>query len=149
MYSWRSGDKDDFACCRRSPGGLPQDCASYSRHRCSCSGNSVRWNSSGVAGTTNRSLGCNGYWLSFSLHSSTWDIKQPRVENVQSSTSISCLYRMWYCVLLRRERQEDLFTVWKNFPAVLQLAATPTSPISEVCMERLWTFRHLDVRQNK
>ena len=32
------------------------------------------------------------------------------------------------------------FTVWKNFPAVtdtfLQLAATPTSPICEACMER-------------
>ena len=46
---------------------------------------------------------------------------------------------MRYYVLLRRERQ-----VWKNFQAVtdtfLQLAATPTSPISEVCMERLERF---------
>ena len=82
---------------------VPQDSASYSRHRCPCSGNSIRRNSSGAAGTTSRSLGCNGYWLSFSLHSCTWDIKQPGVGNVQSSTSISCLYRVRYCVLLRRE----------------------------------------------
>ena len=37
--------------------------------------------------------------------------------------------------------KKTAFTVWNNFPAVtdtfLQLAATPTSPISEACMERL------------
>ena len=40
--------------------------------------------------------------------------------------------------------KKTAFTVWKNFPAVtntfLQLAATPTSPISEACMERLERF---------
>ena len=37
--------------------------------------------------------------------------------------------------------KKTAFSDWKNFPAVtdtfLQLAATPTSPISEACMERL------------
>jgi len=40
--------------------------------------------------------------------------------------------------------KKTAFTVWKNFPAVtdtlLQLAATPTSPISETCMEHLEHF---------
>ena len=40
--------------------------------------------------------------------------------------------------------KKTAFTVWKNFPAVtdtiLQLVATPTSPISEACMERLERF---------
>lgn len=40
--------------------------------------------------------------------------------------------------------KKTAFTVWKNFPAVtdtfLQLAATPTSPISEACMEHLEHF---------
>ena len=40
--------------------------------------------------------------------------------------------------------KKTAFTVWKNFPAVtntfLQLAATPTTPISEACMEGLERF---------
>ena len=40
--------------------------------------------------------------------------------------------------------KKTAFTVWKNFPAVtdtfLQLAASPTSPTSEECMERLERF---------
>ena len=40
--------------------------------------------------------------------------------------------------------KKTAFTVWKHFPAItdtfLQLAASPTSPISEACMERLERF---------
>ena len=43
-----------------------------------------------------------------------------------------------------RRGKKTAFTVWKNFPAVtdtfLHLAATPTSPISEACMELLERF---------
>ena len=47
-----------------------------------------------------------------------------------------------YCFAGRGKK--TAFTVWKKFPAVtdtfLQLAATPTSPIREACMERLERF---------
>ena len=49
---------------------------------------------------------------------------------------------MRYCVTHFAGRgKKTAFTIWKNFPAVtdtfLQLGATPTSPVSEVCMEHL------------
>ena len=67
------------------------------------------------------------------------DLKQPGVENVQSSTTISCLYRMRYqtaCVLLHLERQEDCIHSLEELPShhryLPQHAATSASPITEV-----------------